>query len=195
MRHKITLILSLFFISIDLFSQTYSNTLDDKIILEIITFEIDNSPKYNSDRKIGKKKINESKILWSEAMITLISEHPPLTFEYQFEALVNRDGQYNRQLNRISDFFNKDDINYLREQFENEIDTSWMFKSKKGKIKKNPRNNFYTYSNPLFDIGLTTALIYKEFYCGSLCAYGTVEVYRKENNKWKHFKTIPLWIS
>lgn len=195
MKRQYILILTFFFICQVSYSQRYSIIVNDEIIHEVIIFDIDNSPKNISDRIFGKKKINRERILWKEALISIFNENSIATFEYQFEALVQRDRNNDLELNHISELFDKEDIPHLREQFENEIENSWKFKAKKGTIKKNPRNNFYSYSIPLFDREYKTAIIYKEFFCGSLCAYGTVEFYRKDNGKWIHYKSIALWIS
>ncbi len=195
MKRQLIPILTLFLICHTSYSQTHSQVVDDEIIHELIIHEIDNSPKNRSDKIFGKKRINSRQILWSEAIISILSENSIDTFEFQFEALVQRDRNIKSEFKKIDELFDSEDITYLREQFENEIVNSWNFKAKKVTIKKNPRNNFYSYSIPLFDKEFQTAIIYKEFYCGSLCAYGTVEVYQKNNGKWKHYKSISLWIS
>lgn len=188
-------ILTIFFVCDISFSQTYSEIVDDEIIHELIIFEINNSPKNRSDRVIGKKRVNSKRILWSNAMISIIDYKPPVAFENQIEKLFKRDNRYNPELTKLMDLLSNADINYMKEQFENETEEQWNFKAKKGRISDNPRNKFYTYSVPLFNKEHTIAIIYKEFYCGNLCAAGTVEVYIKKNDKWEHYKSIGLWVS
>ena len=193
MKRQLILILTFFLICHVSYSQRHSKIVNDEIIQELIIIDIDNSPKDRSD-KIGKKRINNGRIFWTQAIISIFSENSNDTFEHQFEALIQSE-RNNSELKKISELFDNHDIKFLKEQFENEIRNPWIFKAKKGTLKKNPKNNFYSYSIPLFDIEFETAIIYKEFFCGSLCAYGTVEVYRKDKGKWKHYKSIALWIS
>ena len=93
------------------------------------------------------------------------------------------------------EIFNNNDIEYMKEQFENELKNNWTFETKKSKLKNRLKKDFYSYTIPLFSKDKSKAIIYKEFYCGSLCAYGTIEILEKKDNKWNFYDSMFLWMS
>lgn len=175
-----------------------SNAISDSIVEKFIAWEIDNSEKNSEDQKIWKKRINQRVIPWEEALIDMIeSAQFPNNFENQFKQIIELDNSSNNgQLKTISELFSNEDVIFLKLQYENaRKKTEWSCKSRKGQIKKNPKNNFYSYSIPLFDKTKTIAILYKEFYCGSVCSYGYLNIYRKENGIWKLYKSTNCWMS
>jgi len=184
------------------YSQTYSAIVSDSIIENFIVWEIDNTDKYYYDQKLWKKRIEERIIHWEEALIDhiLSQAYIPNSFENQFEIMIMQDKNYSRNSNKvlksIPELFDKKDVEYLKMQFENtQRNIVWEFNSKKSNLKKKPKNKYYTYSIPLFNKSHTIAILYKVFYCGSLCASGDLNIYVKESGKWKLYKSIGCWMS
>jgi hypothetical protein len=195
LKKTIFLVINTLLLNSYCFSQNYSSIIPDGIINELITYEIINSKKSNNDYKILRKRISKVPIKWNNAIINILNIDTSLTFEIQYNALIDRDKQYNFGLKKINELFNENDINYLKEQFDNELNKEWNLNLGKIKLIRNPKKRNYSYSIPLFNIEKNKAIIYKEFYCGSLCAYGSIEIYIFKDESWMHYKSIPLWIS
>ena len=200
MRRPIYLV---FFISLinQSYSQTYNSFVSDSIIENFISWEIENSSKNSKDQKLWKKRISKRVIHWEEALIGMIgSAHFPNSFENQYQQMIYEDkswsSRYYKDLKYIPELFNKEDLKYLQLQFENtNRNLEWGFKSEAGSFKNKPRNKYYTYTTPLFNKYHTIAIIYKEFNCGTLCAYGRLFIYVKEEENWKLYKEIGCWVS
>lgn len=52
-----------------------------------------------------------------------------------------------------------------------------------------------TISAPIFLRNYNYCLIYFEYDCGKLCGHGSLNLFKKENGKWKIIKTYCPWIS
>ena len=193
MKNELTLILLLLF-TLNIHSQEYSGIVSDSDINELLVYQIDNQPKHNDDRKLWKKRIYDNPVSWSQVIIKLISS-PPYDFEFQKTELINRDKRYNRELEKITELFSESDFEFMKEQFNSEQKKKWTFNAEKGNIDDNPKKNYYSFSIPLFNEKYDKSIIYSEFGgCGNLCGEGEILVYVKTNNKWKLYKSIPLWI-
>lgn len=188
MKKTLLYIILLFVFALNANSQTYSNIIKDKEIENLLLWDIDNTVKYSEDQKLWKKKIKETIIPWNEALIQHMSGNPPYDFGYQMTELI-------KKFKKTNELFSELDFEYMKMQFDNELTKDWKLKCKKGKLIENPKNNYYSYSIPLFDKTHSKAIIYKEFFCGSVCAYGTVEIYVKSENEWKLFESVFLWMS
>ena len=192
MKYINIIIFLLFFLN-HISSQTYNKFVSDNEILELIKWDISNVQKIEPDRIFFRKKIIKKRILWKNAILDLFNVK--YDFEHQMKSLIKNDDNRDTTLFKLIDIFDSSDFEYMKKQFDNELQNDWNFKSKKGRLVKYTRNNFYSYSIPLFNKAHTKAITYKEFYCGSVCAYGYVQVYFKTNNSWDLYKTILLWES
>ena len=198
---RLIYIFFLFGLTIQTRAQTYNSIVSDSIIENFMVWEIDNSGKYSTDSKFFKKKVNTYVIHWDNAIISLIeSAISPNSFENQFEQMIYQDKSYSstyyKELKRIPEIVDEADIDFLKLQYENaERNKQWKFNSEKVRLKRNSNNNYYTYSTPLFNKEYTIAILYKEFFCGSVCAYGHLNIYMKENGQWKLYKSIFCWQS
>ncbi len=169
------------------YSQNYE-TVNDTLVLNLMRTHIDFS---NSTKKIADKSI-----LWKEAQLSVFSWTGYKNFDKQLADIIDADKNiYSDQKEKFTQMFDKEDLNYMKNQFDNEPYYIWNFKSKTGKIKKNPKSNFYKLSNPIFNKTKLRAIIYQELYCGPLCGGGIIFIYVKEYNSWRLYKEIPLWVS
>lgn len=174
--------------------------VSESIIENFIKWEIDNSERNSLDNK-NQKKISDKPILWKEALIDNFENLQNYnSFENKFKEIISIEKKYsskkNDDLKNISELFDEKGIQFLKLQFENNsAPKSWNDIFDKAKVKRNPKNNYYSYTIPLFDKSFTTAILYKEFHCGSLCAYGYLNIYKKENGTWKLYKSLNCWIS
>lgn len=198
---KIAIYITLSFITMfKSYSQTYSNKILDSEIETFLKWEITDAIEQNQYKRSKKIKLNAQLIPWQEALIGMLgSANVPNTFENQVNQIIQLENQYLKRFDSLPKFkaiFDIDDITYLKSQFENSHQkAAWKFDFSNVRMKKRPHNNFYSYTIPLFNKAHTIAILYKEFYCGSLCASGTVKIYKKENGVWKLYKSIGCWVS
>ncbi len=179
----------------DKYSSNNKNRISKNDIVEVIKWEIDNADKNPDDKGIWKKRINDKPIKWIDATINLTKYEPYSDFNQLLQDIETQDKKKDFKLKKISDLFDKNDIEFMQKQFDNELARSWYFKTDKGKLIENPKKDFYSYTKPIFNKTKSFAIIYKEFYCGSVCAYGTIVILKKNGNNWSINRTIRLWIS
>lgn len=171
------------------YSQNYNSAVSDSIIQNFMNWEIDNSLKYAEDQRLWKKRIEKRIIPWQEALIDHIgSAGWPNTFENQFEQIKSK------SFVGFKELINQNDITFFKFQFESKKEDNWNIRPSKGNIKKS-KTKYYSYTTPLFNETYTIAILYKEFYCGTLCAYGNLNFYKKENGKWSLYRSIQCWVS
>lgn len=53
----------------------------------------------------------------------------------------------------------------------------------------------YMYSVPVFSIDKNSCLFYESNLCGPLCGSGSVNLYRKQNGRWKYIQFLSMWVS
>jgi len=194
MKKKITILLIILF-NIKVYTQTYSNIVSDSLINKLLILDIDNRPKIYDDQRIWKKRINDKPIPWSEAMILIISPETS-DFNFQKKALIRKDKRQSNKLKKLTEIFSKTDFDFMEKQFNSERKNKWNFKTKKGRLKRNPKRKFYSYTVPLFNENLTKAILYSEFGGGcKYCDEARVLIYIKKRETWKLYKTISLWRS
>ncbi len=184
------------------YSQTYSTKISDTTIEDFMAWEINDTLSQSTYKKFKTLQIHSSIIPWQEALIDFMGiSQIPISFENQFNQIIRQDEAYSRSSKdtnsvKLIELLNDDDISYLKLQFENSIqNANWKFEFPKSKIKKHPKNNFYSFTIPLFNESHSLAIVYKEFYCGSMCAYANLNIYKKENEIWKLYKSFGCWMS
>lgn len=174
--------------------QTYNTIISDSVINNLMKHEIATRAKSYSDSKIWKKKIKSTPIPWSEAIVELISaEYNDFITQKKF--IIERDKRYFPELKKLTEILSKSDFDYMESQFNSELNNKWNFKTKKGRLRDNPRRKYYSYTIPLFNKEHSVALLYSEFGGCSYCGGARMLVYIKNNNTWKLYKSIPLWES
>ena len=179
----------------DKYSSNNKNRISKNDIVEVIKWEIDNADKNPDDKGIWKKSINSKPIKWKNATISILKYEPYSDVEQLLKDIDKQDRTKKNELKNLSKLFDKNEIEFIQKQFNNELARSWYFKTKKGTLKDNPKKNYYSYSKPIFNRTKTLAIVYKEFHCGSLCAYGSIIILEKQDNKWSIYRTIRLWVS
>jgi len=91
--------------------------------------------------------------------------------------------------------FKQEDRNFLFLQFNAIKDTIWHDSFSKSELTKQFLYARY-YSIPLFSLDRNYVIIYREYYCGSECAYGGIYVYRRiDKNNWVFVTSVNTWIS
>ncbi|WP_396212818.1 hypothetical protein [Flavobacterium sp.] len=185
MKNLLIIIFFLLGLSQKVNSQTYSSLISDAEIQKILFCEIDNI-KSNFRDKFSSHKIKSEIINWKK-----IAYNKETAFEL-LKNIIESDKQ--DTLKNVSDSFIDSDIEYLQQQFENQVGEKWEIKQTKIKFAKNPHKEFCSLSIPLFDKNHETAIIYKEEIYNSISACATLEVYIKYGNEWKYYKSIILWV-
>ena len=165
-------------------AQLYNEYVNDKQInqfmIHLLVTKTTYKNAFNKDfKKIYYKPIHIGKANWS--MYDKLNEN--LSFEVRFKKLFKR-----------SDL-NKNDFDFMKNQYQTIKDTEWNFEHRKLKLKKIYRKNYFKYSIPIFNKDMTLAIMWRYKYCGSLCAYSELHIYEFKNGKWKIKELIDGWIS
>jgi len=190
---KSFLILLFLVINYGLNAQYYSKLNLDKQIKEVISFEVDEIMKSSSDRNRGRKKINHRIIPWKDAIFYMTTYSHLFSYDDKTKKLTRNN--IRKKGNEYSQLITDKDLEYMTKQIHSENQAIWNLTFEKGILRKNPNNKYYEYTIPIFDLSNKKAVIYKEFTCGSLCAYGSFEIYFEQDGKWTLYKTINIWIS
>jgi hypothetical protein len=54
---------------------------------------------------------------------------------------------------------------------------------------------YYAVTSPVFSPDSSTALVYVEYHCGSLCGQGELYLVRRDGQRWKTVRRVRYWIS
>jgi hypothetical protein len=112
-----------------------------------------------------------------------------------------------------SNVFSKMEIHFIQQQAKKPLIGKWdstllagRFATRKmvdSVFKKDGWQSFYktygwslnSFSAPVFLRNYTLCLFYSGYSCGELCGSGALNLYKKENGKWKVYKRYCSWIS
>jgi len=170
--------------------QTYSSIVSDSAILSFMEWEVKNGKKYREGGKLRITKKARIKIKKYDTTDFILPDSIDWRdWQYDF-CLFNRN-------NELDSIFSDAEKDALFIQYTSILDTVWTHKIKGARWRKwkNPKNT-YSYALPLFSSNGQYVLIRKSFYCGNLCAYGGVYLYRKtEDESWELIKIMNGWIS
>jgi hypothetical protein len=172
------------------FGQTYSAITPDATIIQFLKWEVKNGKKFSGDNNLRFQK-KTSIFITEYNSINFICPDSLSKTDYQYY-----DYLYSRH-NDVDSLFNQSERDYFLEQIKGIKDTSWNHKIPGANIKKwkSPKD-VYTYSIPLFSTNGKYVMIKKSFYCGNVCAYGGIYLYRKVNsNNWELVKVLNGWMS
>lgn len=124
------------------------------------------------------------------------------------------------EFNYSRTMFNKEELILIREQIKNPKIKSWNFflKPDKDFISRDSINNIFknqylrldngwtyfrkfigseinTISAPIFLRDYQYCIFYSDYVCEFKCGYGTLKLYKRENNSWKEVAELCSWIS
>jgi hypothetical protein len=167
-------------------AQKYSSIIPDTEIEEFIQWEMSNTPKFREDRKVGKKALFYQPISWKKADIQLSGpKGDSLSFRIKFYFFLKKDT-----------LFNNNDIIFFEQQYNSEIITPWKKKFKNVDLKRTLGLKTHLVTIPMFSLDKSKVIIWKYFYCGSLCAYACLYIYEKiDNNNWILISKYGCWMS
>ncbi|MFT4224336.1 hypothetical protein [Dysgonomonas sp.] len=172
--------------------QTYSSIVSDKEICDFLTWMSYNDKRHKPEPKPKNRQIYYKILKWD--INNFIPKDSTLINKYKFD--VDQMYIYTRRA-KTDTIFDKEDRNFILEQFKAVKDSIWHNKFTNTKLLKNKsQTNSYYYSIPLFSLDKKYVIIHKQFYCGSLCAYGGYYLYRKvDEDNWEYVTTIHGWVS
>jgi hypothetical protein len=185
----LTITLSLALANMFCFAQTYSDLISDKEIIAFLAWEVNSTKGHSAKRFLSsKRKVSRSILEWDSLNFikpdSLSEDDISVRFSYLFQ-----------KKNQIDTIFTAEDRQYFLEQFQSYKSSIWKFKLPKATLTSR-KNKIYFYSLPMFSKDRKYVIIRREYYCGSLCAYGGYFIYKKLNeNQWQHVKTVNYWIS
>ena len=187
----ITLFLA-FALSINTFSQSYSQLHFDQNIEKFVNWEIKNSPKADDDKK-KVKYINRRIADWFglPAIVLDSATAKKLVYETFYE--------------QCKEYLDDQDFEYITDHFYRFIATkhtkgmtvSWNFEFENAKrTEKLKKYQFYNYTVPLFSSGNTYVLIQKNFLCGPYCESSCIYLYKNMGpNYWVLVKQFNCWFT
>jgi hypothetical protein len=172
--------------SLNVFSQTYSSIIKDSVIDDFIKAEFIKDSNYPKRFYHHSKRIYDKPVAWSEAdWDNNDINWDSLNFENIFFSI--RDS--------LKNHFTKNDIEYFKDQYNNQIIVNWNVRCKKIRFLKKPKSDYYQYTIPLFSKDLKTALFYEYYFCGPVCAYSAIWIYKKDGEKWIRQRYLIGWMS
>lgn len=182
---KVLLLFLTCLISVQIKSQTYSNVILDKNIVDFIQWKIEDSSHTSKlmnkfPRKVFYKPTNWSKANWNVNELS----YDTLSFERKFKEIL-----------KLDTIFTPQDFIFFKKQYYGQKDTVWKINSGKIRFKENININFFKYTIPIFSVDYKYALVWEYFYCGRLCAYSNLYIYKFVDNKWIEYLWINGWIS
>lgn len=176
-------------------AQTYSSVTTDKEIYDFLNWMTLSDKKLSEEPKLKRKQIFYKIISWDTA--NFITKDTALLNKYPFFDL---DNQFLFQRSKGTDtIFKQADRTFLFQQYTAIKDTVWhqgFSNSKLLKDKNQKQPNRYYYSVPLFSADRKYVVVRRQYYCGSLCAYGGYYIYRRlTDKKWEYITAVNTWMS
>lgn len=172
------------------FTQTYSFQISDSTILNFMEWEIKNGEKFREDKKKRAYRKADIEIIPFDSINFILPDSVHWS-DWQYDLYL-----FNR-FNKLDSILSEKEQPYLIEQFNSVKETVWSHKIRGAKFKKWKNLKYtYFYSIPLFSSDEKYVLIRKSFYCGNICGYGGIYLYRKTaNNSWEIVRILNGWIS
>jgi len=176
------------------FSQTYSNVISDEEILDFVTYILDNEIVGYKDSVGQAKRISRSILDFDTSKIKFPEIIRVSNLIIERGIFINLGRAFTLD-DKNDSILIKSDRAYLLNQYENIKSKTWHNKLSIHKLKESrntAKNPIHFLSIPLFSQNMKTAVISHEYYCGPLCAWGNIRVYRKdESGNWKKvFQTV-----
>ena len=180
--------------------QTYSSITSNQEIYDFLNWLAKNETNYKDRPPFSGKKISQHIIKWDT--VNFIPTTPD-SISNKYPKMVANDF-FNTQYifksqDGIDTIFKPADRSFILQQFTSIKDTIWHSKFPNSKLltnQKQKRPNRYYFSIPLFSINRNYVIVQREYYCGSLCAYGGIYIYKKiTDKKWQRITAINTWVS
>ena len=167
------------------YSQNISS-VNDSTITTFMNQVLDSEVNYPGTKPNKKKRVLTQPIPWINATWDLgQTDLNDSVFQEKFYFV----------LDTLKKYFNTSDMSFLEEQFKNQVSKKWVEYELRAKFNDTYTNNFFEYSIPLFSTDNQSAIIYEYYYCGNLCAYSGLWLYRRIDGQWKKYKLLKGWIS
>lgn len=177
------------------YGQTYSDLIPDSEIVSFMTWEIRSTERYSEEPILSLKR----KIYYEISDWDTLNFVKPESQGLGEKAILASYLYLFHDRNQSDTIFSQEDKEYLLQQFISIKDTLWQQKFPKAtrsKRKNQVRPNRYHYSLPLFSKDKQYVIVKRDYYCGSLCAYGGYFIYRRlDKNTWEFVTIINPWIS
>ncbi|QNF34213.1 hypothetical protein HUW51_16340 [Adhaeribacter swui] len=178
MKNLILTQLLLLITCLSTFGQTYSSIIDD---IEITAF-IHNQAKGKYNQKINNWKLEE--VYQPDSVLKKLGSWKTLTPSEK------RNYSFNYgEAPLLADFLTRADFEFIKEQISGLKVKEWQTVKEFQKTKNSEHNKdeYYIYSVPLFSKDRNYALMKTELYCGNLCGWSCVELFKKiENGQWEN---------
>jgi hypothetical protein len=170
-------------ISISSFTQTYSEIIPDKNVVEFITWRL------NKNTPVTKRYVSRKIMIISENNFVLDSPATDSRFYPYF--LFKKE-------NHLDSLFSADDILFFISQVEKTKSKDWKLKAKNIKLETpvsfHPDHTTWSYSIPYFSLDRKKVIIVEAFYCGLVCGGGAYYIYEKTTgNNWMFLKKVNEW--
>lgn len=170
------------------FSQTTTKVISDNEIINFIRWQIISEKRYPDEPPNNPKNICNDVIQWRKGQFELAPNTSIHSLEYLLEYLFN---DRNKWLDTI---FTIDDKMFLASQCKKQKKRWDKIARDVGFIKcrKLHLSNIHHLSIPLFSMDRQFVLIRESYYCGSLCAYSAIKIYKrkKDGEGWEFLKSI-----
>tara|TARA_B100000508_G_C11456196_1_gene276860 strand:+ start:951 stop:1421 length:471 start_codon:yes stop_codon:yes gene_type:complete len=156
-----------------------------------MNWEVDNGKKYSEDCQICKrKKVSTHLLSFDKLNFYWPDSISKIDHEYRYVHLFN-------SYNKLDTIFSYEEKEFFFEQFKAVKDSVWKHPLEKSKLRDTKSSlNLYSYSIPLFSSSRNYVLIKKSFYCGNVCAYGGIFLYRRVDKcGWELVEVYNGWIS
>jgi hypothetical protein len=181
---KQVLILIFIFGALTGYSQTYSSVINDSTIASFINQTLICKTDYPGTKL--KKRVMSQPLAWENARWDLNSaDLNDSIFQEKFFFVMDT----------LKKYFNESNMPFLEKQFKSQIKTSWIKNQLNAKFRTNYDINYFEYTIPIFSNDYQTALIYEYYYCGNLCAYSGLWLYKRNGREWVRYKCLKGWIS
>ena len=179
---SITLIFLL--ISISSFTQTYSELIPDKDVIDFITWRL------NKDTGETKQYVSEK--------IMLITRN---NFVLDSSATDSRSNTYFlfKKENHLDSIFSADDISFFTSQAEKTKSKVWTPEAENFQLETpvsfHPDHTTCSYSIPYYPVDRKKVIIIEAFYCGIVCGGGAYYIYgNRSSNGWMLLKKVNEWV-
>ena len=181
------ILIPIFFIAVSTgYSQTYSTVTNDSTVTSFMNQALAGKTNYPGTKLKNKKSVLSRPISWENARWDLNSaELNDTIFKEKFYFVMDT----------LKKYFNESNLIFLEKQFKGQIKTNWNNRALNARFKKNYNLNFFEYSIPIFSVDYQSALLYEYYYCGNLCAYSGLWLYKHDGKQWIKFRLLKGWIS
>ena len=179
-------LISLLIWRINFHANTYSTLIPDQDIEAIIGCELEEMVSLGSIESLLPDRVDHDIVDWKKI------DNLDIHALYKIEDVIGYETE--DTLMGMPTLFSEADFKYMLVQVEQQIGKQWHLTQNRVNFVNNKKRDCSHFSIPLFNEVHDWAIIYEEEVYSEISSCGIIKIYKKNENEWKVYKSMLIWL-